>query len=274
MANEIRLRRNNIAGTITDNPLLVGSTTINSPGFVDLPVVDGTNHLLLILDPLELGGTAEIVMVTAHTVAASSVTVIRGMEGSGARQHALATTWFHGPVASDVTLSDVTSAARPTTPYRGELIFETDTNSYVGRTTADIWQTVVPLGAWTDWVPAWTNLTVGNAVVIAKYSKLGRTVHIRLKMTLGTTTVMGNGPEFSLPFTLAADYTSEWVWGSATYIDTGVQGYLGEIHANNSRGLLRTDNGAGQPSNITAALPFAWGNTDQIMLSGTYEAAS
>lgn len=103
MANEIRLRRNNIAGTITDNPLAIGATTINSAGFADLPVVDATNHLILILDPLEVGGTAEIVRVTAHTAAATSVTVVRGQEGSVARSHVFGTTWFHGPVASDHT---------------------------------------------------------------------------------------------------------------------------------------------------------------------------
>lgn len=101
MANEIRLRRNNISGTITDNPLTIGATTINSAGFADLPVVDGTNHLLLILDPTEVGGTAEIVRVTAHTAAATSVTVARGVEGSTARSHVFNTTWFHGPAASD-----------------------------------------------------------------------------------------------------------------------------------------------------------------------------
>lgn len=129
MANEIRLRRNNISGTITDNPLAIGATTINSAGFVDLPVVDATNHVILILDPQEVGGTAEIVRVTAHTAAATSVTVVRGQEGTTARSHVFNTTWMHGPVASDTSLSDVTSGTRPSVPYTGELIYETDTNS-------------------------------------------------------------------------------------------------------------------------------------------------
>lgn len=127
MANEIRLRRNNIAGTITDNPLTNVSTTINSPGFVDLPTVDATNHLILILDPLETNGPAEIVRVTTHTVAASVVTVTRGAEGSAARSHILGTTWFHGPVTSDTT-EVLTSSTRPSVPYEGELIYETDTD--------------------------------------------------------------------------------------------------------------------------------------------------
>lgn len=132
MANEIRSRTNNISGAINDNPLTNVATTINAPLFADLPVINTTNHLILILDPLEIYGAAEIVMVTAHTAAATSVTVIRGAEGTVARQHALGTVWFHGPVASDWTLQ-VTSGTRPSVPYEGEQIYETDTHRPVHR---------------------------------------------------------------------------------------------------------------------------------------------
>ena len=131
MANEIRLRRNNESGTITDNPLAIGATTINSAAFATLPTVDGSNHLILILDPQEVGGSAEIVRVTAHTAAATSVTVTRGQEGSVARSHVFNTTWMHGPVTSDY-IEVLTSSTRPSVPYEGELIYETDTNKFVG----------------------------------------------------------------------------------------------------------------------------------------------
>ena len=126
MANEIRLRANNIAGSITDNPLTAGSTNINSPGFVDLPVVDPTNHLILILDPLEANGAAEIVRVTSHLAANSTITVVRGAENSTPRQHPLGTTWFHGPVTSDWE-ETLTSGTRPAVPYTGEALYERDT---------------------------------------------------------------------------------------------------------------------------------------------------
>ncbi len=141
MANEIRLRNNNISGTITDNPLAIGATTINSAGFVDLPVVDATNHLILILDPLEVGGTAEIVKVTAHTAAATSVTVQRGQDGSVARSMVFNTTWFHGPVASDYNYTQRTalSTQRTAAPFIGELIYETDTNRWAAW-NGSVWQ--------------------------------------------------------------------------------------------------------------------------------------
>lgn len=141
MANEIRLRANNISGAINDNPLTNVATTINSPSFADLPVVDSTNHLILILDPLEVIGAAEIVIVTAHTVAATSVTVLRGQEGSVARQHPLATVWFHGPVGSDwnYTQRAALSTNRPASPFNGELIYETNTNRWTARSSGNVW---------------------------------------------------------------------------------------------------------------------------------------
>lgn len=129
MANEIRVRSNNQAGTITDNPLTNVSATINSAAFVDLPTIDATNHLLLILDPLEVNGPAEIVRVTAHAAASTQVTVVRGAESSSPRQHPTGTTWYHGPATSDF-IESLTSSTRPVVPYEGQLIFETDTNVF------------------------------------------------------------------------------------------------------------------------------------------------
>lgn len=175
MANEIRLRRNNIAGTTTDNPLTNVATTINSPGFVDLPTVDATNHLILILDPLETNGPAEIVRVTTHTAAASVVTVTRGAEGSSARSHAMGTTWFHGPVTSDTT-EVLTSSTRPTIPYEGELIYETDTNKLVG------------FGG-VDWAPRDAGGTLGYAQTTVDQSGISALVdltNLSVAVTVGT----------------------------------------------------------------------------------------
>lgn len=94
-----RLRRNFTSGTITDNPLTSGATTINSANFANLPVVASPNTMSLILDPLGAAGVPEVVLITAHTAGATSVTVSRGQEtaygGGAARQHAQTTMWIH-----------------------------------------------------------------------------------------------------------------------------------------------------------------------------------
>src|SRR5215207_447292 len=84
------------SGTITDAPLTLGATTINSAGFSALPTIS-TDSMYLVLDPAGTAGTPEIVTVTTHTAAATSVTATRGQQaslgGSAARQHYVGTSW-------------------------------------------------------------------------------------------------------------------------------------------------------------------------------------
>lgn len=126
---------------------------------------------------------------------------------------------------------------------------------------------------WTDWVPTWTNLTVGNGVTIAKYQKFGRTVDFRLKFTLGTTSSVATGPIFSLPVAAAADYNQEWPLGTAVGLDSGVKAWILVCQFNSTtQGLIRTDDGAGGFGNVTATAPFTWGTADNFMIMGSYEA--
>lgn len=135
-----RIRGNNAFGITTDNPLTIGATTLNSGQLGTLPAVSG-NHAVLTLDPLRQFGEPEIVVVTAHGAGATSATITRGAYSTSARAHPVGTTWVHAPINEDV-ISILTSGTRPADPYRGEMIFETDTNRYVGRSTSDAWQQV------------------------------------------------------------------------------------------------------------------------------------
>lgn len=134
-----RIRDNNVFGTTTDNPLTIGAAVMNSTELSLLSTVVAGDHAIITLDPLRVFGAPEIIVVTAHTVGASSATITRAAYGTVARAHPLGTQWVHAPVTEDVT-KIVTSGTRPTDPYRGQKIFETDTNRYIGRTTADTWQ--------------------------------------------------------------------------------------------------------------------------------------
>jgi hypothetical protein len=102
MANERRMHFNFQSGSITDNPLLTASTTINSTDFQNFPAITSSQYAAIILDPLEAFGLPEIVWVTAHTAVASSLTVLRHQEGSTARDHPNGTVWAHGITATDV----------------------------------------------------------------------------------------------------------------------------------------------------------------------------
>lgn len=92
-----RLRGNFLSGMVTDNPLLVAATTLNSAGLAALPAVANNDYMALTLDPSGSAGSPEIVYVTAHTALATSATILRGQEGTGARQHAQNVQWINSP---------------------------------------------------------------------------------------------------------------------------------------------------------------------------------
>lgn len=126
-----RIRANNVFGSITDNPLTSGSTTFNSGQLPLLPAVAG-NHAVLTFDPLRQFGEPEIVVVTAHTAASTTATITRGAYGTTARAHPQGTIWVHAPIDEDV-VEILTSSTRPTDPYNGQIIHETDKNRWTSR---------------------------------------------------------------------------------------------------------------------------------------------
>ena len=119
-----RLYENNVAGTTTNNPLTNVGTTLNSAGLANLPAV-ASNHAVIILDPGRAAGAPEIVIVTAHTAAATSATITRGAYGTTARQHASGTTWVHAYTKDDV-IEILT--ADPTDVYEGAFWYRSDTD--------------------------------------------------------------------------------------------------------------------------------------------------
>ena len=135
-----RVRANNVFGLTTDNPLTAGAVAMNSAGLANLPaVILGSQHAIITLDPLRVNGAPEIIVVTAHTAAATIATITRAAYGTVARSHPQGTMWMHTPVDEDYR-EVLTSLTRPSDPYRGQHIFETDTNRMVSRSTADAWQ--------------------------------------------------------------------------------------------------------------------------------------
>lgn len=99
-----RLRTNNVFGTTTNNPLLIGGTTLSGAGLANLVAVTAPDVAVITLDPNRVHGAPEIVYVTAHTAANTSATILRGQEGTAARQHPNGTFWVHGATAVDFSL--------------------------------------------------------------------------------------------------------------------------------------------------------------------------
>ncbi len=131
-----------------------------------------------------------------------------------------------------------------------------------------------PGGAWDDWTPSYTNITLGNGTVVAKYKIVGKTVTVELCVTAGTTTSFANYIAISIPVTAASRYssTSNIVVGSAAGSDFGVNGYPGMVLLSQSttQVIIRWVGGA---SVWSTAFPFVEGSGDTVSASFTYEAA-
>jgi hypothetical protein len=131
-----------------------------------------------------------------------------------------------------------------------------------------------PFGAWADFltpvVMGGTGWALGDATVVAKYTRIGRTVHARYYITFGSTTTYGTAsPTLTLPF--AAQHKGQGNGGITRqgtgtymvfpYINIGASVVtVASIGANGLRGLL------------TATAPATWQAGDVLEVYITYDA--
>lgn len=246
-----RVRTDNVFGTITDNPLTSGATTMNSAGLANLAAVSSTEAIIT-LDPNRVAGAPEIVVVTAHTGSATSATIQRGQFGTTARQHASGTAWVHGPIASNAS-------------------------TYV--TAADDQGDFVPMNAWESWTPTFTNFTLGNGTLVAEFVRVGRTIHWYLKVIFGSTSSISGEVTFTLPVTPSGTRTANIDLPSTVqFLDFGTAQFQGGgIWVSPASFTLKVWGSAGTYSNmvgLSSTVPMTWATSDTIVASGTYQAST
>lgn len=282
MANERRLRVNDQLGIITDNPLATTTTVINSAGFATLPVVDGTTHLAITLNP-DLSAVpstnAEVVWVTAHSSGATIATVVRGREGTTASGYNVSTTWVHGPTIADhaPTLVD-TSGSLPSTgglPFDMQIAAEADTKKLkVYNASTSAWMEVFNGGAaWTSWTPTITGngWALGNGTATGHYKKQGRTLRARGEIILGSSSTKGSASPTigGLPATNTSTLT--FTQGHASFqhnADGSTYGGAWIVNASATSGKVYVLTTFGSTpalfGNIDSNTPFNWATLDII----------
>lgn len=246
-----RLRSNNVFGTTTNAPLTAGGTTLNSAGLANLAAVSGSDTAVITLDPNRVNGAPEIVIVTAHTGSATSATITRAAFGTSAREHAAGTEWVHAAIG--------------------------DTDSTSMADDADDRGDYLPTGAWEAWTPTWTNLTVGSGTVVARFTRIGRTIHFYLLFTFGSGSAMGDA-RFTLPVAANAAWTALSPLGRTHILDAGTADFFGQswLHdADECRVFVDAASSTYvQPTALSSTVPMTWATGDMLWVTGTYEAAS
>lgn len=154
---------------------------------------------------------------------------------------------------------------------------------YLDGTTSAIQTQFNNTGIWQSWTPTWTNLTIGNAIQMARYTQIGKTVIGNIRLQVGTTTSVSSNPIFSLPVTsfnygsgfsstafthpighiTMHDFGSNLFYGTVLFDTTITAGFY--IWNANSTYVATTG--------VTSTTPFTWGSTDSFNLYFQYEAA-
>lgn len=123
------------------------------------------------------------------------------------------------------------------------------------------------IGDWTTFTPTWTNLTVGNGTVAARYSQLNDIVLVNIELTWGSTTSASGNVGVAAPVGTPARVCNL----SAIFEDSGTRYYIGS--AANFATLGRFDlfhTESGNTGIVNATNPFTWATGDDIVISGAY----
>lgn len=131
-------------------------------------------------------------------------------------------------------------------------------------------------GAWAAYTPVWTTggtaPALGNGSLVGNFFQAGMLVHVRIVLTMGTTTTFGTSTyRLSLPVTPKAhsllvaaceDASASARWAGQAWIIA--QSATGD----NMRIMMPPNNNP-----VTNTVPFTWASADKLILAGSYEAA-
>lgn len=257
-----------VAGTQLDCTGIVSGSNIGS-----FTVIDGTDTGNAVNDVVEMLPTAAWAqdLADALTNQHSRTGTHTGITNtSGITTDTLTVTSGSTLPAGDIITADLAADAVTAAKLADDAVFPANLTSGLSGSS---W-------AWQAWVPSWTNLTVGNGTVTAKYVQIGKTVHYRLYFIAGTTSSSAGAISFSLPVTSVTypGTAGNHPIGITNMSDAGVSVVAGLVmwlstttaslrYLNVTAALVRTDN------NVTGAVPWTLGDADELFASGSYEAA-
>lgn len=133
--------------------------------------------------------------------------------------------------------------------------------------------------AWQSYVPTFTNLSVGNGTLTAKYGQRGKDVSVRLSLVFGTTTAISGDVTFSLPVT-SVSYSGSPnltpLGQVGLYDQSATRNFLGHIAWATTTTVKIVANAADVAYVygfvLSAAAPYIWTTSDEINAQFTYEA--
>ena len=150
---------------------------------------------------------------------------------------------------------------------------------YLDGVTSAIQTQFNNIGTWSTWTPTWTNLTVGNGTVTARYSEIGKQGTAYIVLTFGSTTSISGAVSVTNPSTM--DFAAVAVTmplGQVEFRDQGTNSFSGVVSYNSSTSVLpRMYSVSGsyisEANNMTSTTPFTWTSTDVLWMFWRYHKA-
>jgi hypothetical protein len=130
------------------------------------------------------------------------------------------------------------------------------------------------LGAWTAYTPTLTNWTLGNGVAEAAYCQIGKVVHYRAVIVLGSTTSVASFPIIGVPVN-ARNTTHLFPFGgnASDVSASSSYGVSARWASASSVAIFATGGTNGIEVAPSSTVPFTWATGDTLAFAMTYEAA-
>jgi hypothetical protein len=162
-------------------------------------------------------------------------------------------------------------------PVEGMVSYLADADFYESWTGSS-WAPLIGSGNWIPYTPTLTNMTQGNGTINAAYSRIGKTINVRFRFVLGSTSSIAasGGKTVSLPFNFASNIFSQFDivgTGSANFPGSGL--VIPIVFTSNTVLLTVVTTGGTYSglADISNTVPFTWGATNTLTFVMTYEAA-
>jgi hypothetical protein len=145
------------------------------------------------------------------------------------------------------------------------------------ETTGMKWKSATDQFPWQTWTPTYSNFTIGNATVSARYQQIGKLVNVYYRAIFGTTTSFTAYPLISLP--TQSRVNNEILRGTSDLVDTSTgsrfTGFVWlEASALQFQPMVNNASSTYTSSDYLTAntIPFTWTTSDIMICQFSYEA--
>ena len=178
------------------------------------------------------------------------------------------------PTSLDTFVNPTSSSAMNSPSHAGQ---HTDINDAVEAIQTKLGTGDHTVGVWQDFTPTFTNITVGNGTLNARYCQINKFVAWTIELVFGSTTsVDGSGVTVTYPVTASNAYQAG-NGGQVTCEDASSTDYWGTLFRNSTTRVGVYVGNASSTyltfTSLAGSVPFLWATGDRLVIQDFYEAA-